>query len=1025
MFQGPSLPPSNAVHPYPLPGEPSLPAHHYPARRGITTFLFQFPLPESSPSSIDFGSGLACVRYEVRASVSVSWKGENRLVTDKKQVDVAECFEEDFARVEPEGVIVGENGKIWMQGKVVGGFMIAGQPACIELQVKNHSSKKNTGLSVSLTRELCLPNVPPGEKPPLQISDTLTSVSFRGPEYIILPGAEGVANLVFNLPRNARGAKGGRRQGDEEQEPTTECLFEVRCVASIKLSMGIASKNITLDIPVTILHPAALSALPEPDSYAALPQPYGAPIYDAPLLYHPPTSPIPYLDRSCGSLLLKDIHTTRIVSAVVTLPLPPNISSQSCSSSRYSAAPVQRRADSIAVVEWSAFFRCPTAAAAHACRWPARGRAQEGKGERASRIAQHLRMSSRHRSASPPAHRFPVPEHAALGIPSAAAAGAGLSSASSLSSPQTHLPHPPAPTLSVAALPQGAVVAPRPMLSPKHSFCNDPFMQTTQVQTLERIAAEAERKNANMSVAGAALDLDVHAIENREKTLPTPPVPTNKGNIPAVRTRVRSLFPHDAHVQADETPRTPMLAAVASLKDPRMLGAGAGGLSGLDALEARLIAEVGTRKVEKNDRHADVRAVLPIAIPRAGDTADPLNDSAISSLTLPGVEFDEKTLRLGKTSDKGGDDDGEIASPKPAPGRSRERNRGSKESKNEGSSSGRKDKGRHSGKKELGKDEEVYHLRKTAQGRVAAWLGSIDPAVPPLPATPPPVEPNGIVPDTSNDAAQHRIGGGAVPIEDPSKQEPDLAAPNPRSSGFVPIGTLRADPSQRAAVTESSIGHTPVLQNPKPVQKVSLASPRRALFPPQPLDPEVRYDIRSARGGKGGIVTAVAAMWASAAQATEKPDSSRPAKTNQPRRIPDTKAQVPTNPPRKPVRPVPKPTRTTPSAAVAPAVSKPVSTTDFSARRARMIKSSSVPAVVSSSLATPMLSSTASLARSSPVSNGRSKPNIKLPPTISEAAPSTEVKPSSVKPPPTKGDLAFGQARLRELIKRYQGQANA
>lgn len=29
-----------------------------------------------------------------------------------------------------------------MQGKVVGGLVVAGETACVELQVKNHSAKK-------------------------------------------------------------------------------------------------------------------------------------------------------------------------------------------------------------------------------------------------------------------------------------------------------------------------------------------------------------------------------------------------------------------------------------------------------------------------------------------------------------------------------------------------------------------------------------------------------------------------------------------------------------------------------------------------------------------------------------------------------------------------------------------------------------------------------------------------------------------------------------------------------------------
>jgi hypothetical protein len=142
LFQGPGLPPSNAVQPYPFAGDPPLPRDYHQARRGISTFLFRFPIPSSAPSAISFGSGLARVRYEVRASVGVAWKGEKRLVTDKKEVDIVESYEEDFGRVEPEGVIIGENGKLWTQGRIVGGVIVGGESACVELQVKNHSNKK-------------------------------------------------------------------------------------------------------------------------------------------------------------------------------------------------------------------------------------------------------------------------------------------------------------------------------------------------------------------------------------------------------------------------------------------------------------------------------------------------------------------------------------------------------------------------------------------------------------------------------------------------------------------------------------------------------------------------------------------------------------------------------------------------------------------------------------------------------------------------------------------------------------------
>lgn len=142
LFQGPGIPPSNAVHPYPAPSDPILPRDYFPARRGTTAFLFRIPLPESSPPSIDFGSGIARIRYEVRAMVGVLWKEEKQLVTSKKEINIIERYDIRSPSTRPESVVVSENGKIWVKGEIVGEGVFAGEPACVSLTVKNHSVKK-------------------------------------------------------------------------------------------------------------------------------------------------------------------------------------------------------------------------------------------------------------------------------------------------------------------------------------------------------------------------------------------------------------------------------------------------------------------------------------------------------------------------------------------------------------------------------------------------------------------------------------------------------------------------------------------------------------------------------------------------------------------------------------------------------------------------------------------------------------------------------------------------------------------
>jgi hypothetical protein len=89
-----------------------------------------------------------------------------------------------------------------------------------------------------LTRDLHLASLMPNEKPPLQLSDTLTSVSFRGPEFIIHPGVEGVANLVFDVPPHAKSLRAGPRDGGEDSRSSGH-IFEVRCTVTICLALGL------------------------------------------------------------------------------------------------------------------------------------------------------------------------------------------------------------------------------------------------------------------------------------------------------------------------------------------------------------------------------------------------------------------------------------------------------------------------------------------------------------------------------------------------------------------------------------------------------------------------------------------------------------------------------------------------------------------------------------------------------------------------------------------------------------------
>ncbi|TDL25851.1 hypothetical protein BD410DRAFT_801167 [Rickenella mellea] len=1055
-FQGPGLPPSNAVDPYPTPGAPPLIAHQFPARKGQTTFFFRFPLPATSPSSIDFGKGLARLRYEVRASVEVGWKGERKLVTDKLDVDVVEAYADD-EHESGEKVIIGENGKMWVQGRVVDRFLVAGQPACVELHVKNHSAKKTTSLSLNLSRHLRLSSGSNTSNPPrsLEISDSLASTSFKGPEYIVQPGTEGIANLVFDVPRNARGLRGGLRDGgdadefDESAQKTVDSLFSVQCVIGITLGMPIGSKDIHLQLPVTIVHPSSLPEGPPVDYYPMLGYPNVNGAHDAPIMPLPPQphyalaamqppSPQfqPYMSPHPGGYLshpgspVQSPYGYQVSSPVYQHPHehpwppwspPPQLGYLSQPASHghtpeqqyyyppppaaYASPPRPISADPFIaqqlpnlppqsieqpppiISERPNPSETPTKNAAEES--PAAD-GIEGKGLRASRITAHLRHTSRHRSVSPTSHRFPFPAHTSPTNPISIPTGLPPSPQHN----QTFLSVSPA----LSAQSNCEVVSPRPMLSPKHSFTQDPTLaagtlaRSERVEELERIAAEeAEKEDARKRES------------QNDKTLPAPPVPSGKVPPPSTTTpRVEDVFSIPRDEGTPKMPPQPTLTPMVAPRYPKSEHLGA-----LDLLEQKLLEQVGTRKPDSGaGRKADVRSLMPITIPPL-DRLDSsqTQDSAISSLALADVPSADSRERA---------DPGIIGD---SPGKEKNLK---KSASNEKATAGdkvaaKREKGQVIQKRER-KHSDTHQLKEAATGRVAAWLGGIDPTIPPPSAnlslgSSPKSPPRDVL--TVDDSPEHSPHPLLRPAPDPKPWSPEgvkretvyatMKKPPLRSSGFVLHPTVKGNPPfdtppEDLPNSERSHNAAPLAGSP-PSEKPA-AVKVKSLYPPRPSDPEVSYDIRSARGGRGGKVSSVAAMWASVAQQQESnPVKSKPPVAKKPAAL-DLNHLKPAGLQVKP-----------------PMGSDGASQTrvDAKARRAKAVKSTSVPAVVSSSLATPMLSSTASLARP-PQPPGLSKSPLRLPATISEA----QSDPTSIRPPPVKGEMVFGQAKLKDLIRKYQ-----
>ncbi|KAF7773147.1 hypothetical protein Agabi119p4_5314 [Agaricus bisporus var. burnettii] len=1462
MFQGPGLPPSNAVHALPLPGDPPLPDNFYQAKRGHSTFVFRIPIPRYIPASINFVNGLAKVRYEVRGSVGVYWKGEKQLVTDKGEVGVLESFEEDSfdfgagskTKAEEGVVVVGENGRFWMHGRIIGGLLVAGESACVELQVKNHSSRKNANLVLSLNRTLILPTT---SAKPLEISDTILTVPYRGQEYTLPPGAEGVAHLVFDVPTTARSVRGGMYDGDEDGvRNTSEALFSIQANVEVKVGMRLGSKDIKVDIPVTIVHPDALPDVPQAPPpplsnprYTATPAP--APQFDPqiqqvwiphpqhqllPMSYaydqryypqhiqYPHQDPythlnlpqqsfyVPHRPSSAGPLASSSHTTTSYSSPISGLPIP---------------ATPQRLLPLPDHAPLSPIHPSPHPPANLSPSQKVQGIREEGQGAVASRISRHLRQSSvatgRGRSSSPVAHRFGHPELSmdALNASNTGDVGGGTAD------PLLH--------------------SPRPRMQHKQSYTTVSGKDATRsenVVELEKMAAGlsddtpalSRRKGKEKVQIESTPKLPPSLPRDMNKTLPVPPPSTKSRESldkkpDGVNTAVplessftspslaahlnaialtESIDPHHHSAPAPNllsptdthlpTPRTPTL--VACKRPPKLdRGAGLGG-NGLDALEQRLLAEVGTRKQEK-EKKPDVRDILVSSFSATRDevastpttgavkgkntgirtgSGTPVSSgptrSVLSTSTTPNPDAratgdgsasserqDESaisSLTLDQSS-VGENDDGGKQKREQELVQEGEKEKDREDEDQESMDGGKTHRAgksvagvesyfqsRNNHKRELAvvepgpnmrsyssnavvdreaspredKDGPIPEKKRTApaalkrsaqaRGRVAAWLGNIDPDVPPqeeiIPPSPSVVKPLGYEWDDEYIGGQssekelqkfsrrrgksrsrscsssrswspppiprptlpmsHQPTFSTTETEDKQRKvaeadvKPSTAvSPDPRSSGFMPIETMKAQrdsitksmsrsmmrhfgssrdmtvvlesrkvmdiwseglprhesglkepvgkdeeeetkkmnpeyplmepvvPKAQAVGTDKKIspsvstnrqdgsgslgkvtetrGEQSITSRPKgknpinelltpPMSYANVASgagrptspavatnggakvvpPKLPVFPPlAKQDQEVKYDVKSARGGRGGKVTHVAALWAAVAAGTasssgtgsgagsgsgvttpavkvggkgdvklgagggttvinrSQPNDTSNAKVNAkkkpgaplllPRRTTaaspsanaSTTSTAQLNPHQLKLRPPPHSSSGSNSVSPLPQAGskkpKPTSTKPGSGNHynksknatipLQMKKSTSVPASLSSSFATPMLSSTASLARPvGGVSNNGGKTaaivvglpgigsglvpgeerNVKKRksgldvvgeessssggPDVKElsarASDSGAVKPENAGEmvQPTSREMAFGQARLRDLIKRYQ-----
>jgi hypothetical protein len=798
------------------------------------------------------------------------------------------------------------------------------------------------------------------------------------------------------------------------------------------------SKDIVLELPVAIFHPATLPPpppepypYPAPDAYMdpssnptasptpllhtpmpmLYPEPTQPPLYAYPMT--PPVVPLPLAPAPLNGQLVIPPYTPHNgqlwfpppPSAYIADPLyyhPPPLRPASANPSTVlapipSGLPVSGTPDHVL----SSFSHRQQQQQQYPPQQPEQ---TIGHGALAARISHHLRVTSRARSVSPP----PAPSQL----------------------------HPPPPTQVEVEL-----LSPKPMPSPKlvsETLSVDPFAQSfgkagTRTRSLSVVKLEemAARAAAETEAKAAAAAVD--------KTLPAPPVPSGKHG------EHRRLGAQDIFVNIEEpelVPRTPSLSALSLLRPPQrheqpMLSSYEKQEdSGLDALERRLVEQVGTRKQPPPPAMATTMAdpppapvpapvpvpgkgkgkVAPEAAEELGSAGAAVNESAISSLALGAEEdFGGRNVNNVLAALEGDDEDvegecegedGRTQRLSKGAGASSGSERGTHKARSRKSAkSDSKDRGEKKAKKKREvREEEAARMKRAAKGRVAEWLEKL-------------AEPE----QDAKAEQQDTPSLPEPPTVDSTTPAPIESKPNPRSSGFISVATLR-----RAPISLQPPSAPTAAPNVTPMPAACRVASRYPPPPPSPPQVEMKYNVKSARGGRGGRVTAVASIWA---EASKKAGGVKPAQ-------PKTTAAVTTSTPK------PQDARGFASRGRPPAKKEDSPPPPPRVPRAPFglgVAAAATPSspALSSSIARPVLSSTASLAHP-PGARARARaPSPTAPPAAVPVSHSTPSPQPQTQPQPAatgwraplvsgaglKADLAFGQARLRDLIRRYQGQA--
>ncbi|KAG0265147.1 hypothetical protein BG011_005359 [Mortierella polycephala] len=257
-YEGPSIPPSNAVH------GPCDEDGFWMAKKGKTTFPFAFQLPLDCPSSLVFGQ-TASLRYVVTGLVQVFYHDKDETILKSKEAFVVEAWDgynPDYRlpvkASNSTKLFWGGSGSLALEAKLSERLHSAGGNLTVEVKVKNNTSRKVQGVRLGVSRrlEMVSDKAKAEQNPGLKIetdsvSEVIGTQEFKSSSYLFDTGEERTMTINMIMPGNARTIRG-------------TALFEVTCFVVVSMLLGAFSGELSVEIPVKICHPASLTPAPKP-----------------------------------------------------------------------------------------------------------------------------------------------------------------------------------------------------------------------------------------------------------------------------------------------------------------------------------------------------------------------------------------------------------------------------------------------------------------------------------------------------------------------------------------------------------------------------------------------------------------------------------------------------------------------------------------------------------------------------------------------------------------------------------------